>query len=79
MLWILRKLVLGALLTGVSLLLGVTLALVMTPLWRWLEAETGIESIGHSGPSTWCYLACSTIIFAGISVLLIRSDRRRRR
>ena len=27
--------------------------LVLLPLWRWIEADLGIEAIGHS----WCYLS----------------------
>jgi hypothetical protein len=30
---------------------------LLTPFWRWLEATTAIESIGHSGPSDWCFVA----------------------
>ena len=29
----------------------------LTPLWRWTESALGIESIGHSGPAGWCFLA----------------------
>lgn len=32
-------------------------AAVLSPLWSWIEAATGLESMGHSGPTTWCYLA----------------------
>jgi hypothetical protein len=43
------------------LLLCVPLAFIATllllPFWRWLEMTYGIESIGHSGPAQWCYLA----------------------
>ena len=28
---------------------------LMIPFWSWLEATYGIESIGHSGPSEWCF------------------------
>ena len=31
--------------------------LVLLPLWSWLEATAGIESVGHSGPAAWCYQA----------------------
>jgi ribose/xylose/arabinose/galactoside ABC-type transport system permease subunit len=45
----------------VVLLLDVPLASVVTlltiPFWRWFEASTSIESIGHSGPAIWCYLS----------------------
>lgn len=32
-------------------------AAVLSPLWSWIEAATGLESMGHSGPASWCYLA----------------------
>ena len=25
--------------------------------WGWFEARTGIESLGHSGPAVWCFVA----------------------
>jgi hypothetical protein len=28
---------------------------LLSPLWSWVEAKYGIESIGHSGPSDWCF------------------------
>ena len=28
---------------------------LLSPLWSWIEATYGIESIGHSGPSDWCF------------------------
>jgi len=28
---------------------------LLTPLWSWIEATYGIESIGHSGPADWCF------------------------
>lgn len=43
------------------LLLGLPLAFILTlllyPFWNWLEAVTGVESMGHSGPAGWCYVA----------------------
>ena len=32
---------------------------LLTPLWSWMEATYGIESIGHSGPADWCFWAHS--------------------
>jgi phosphotransferase system glucose/maltose/N-acetylglucosamine-specific IIC component len=29
--------------------------ILLSPLWSWIEATYGIESIGHSGPSDWCF------------------------
>ena len=31
------------------------LTFMLIPLWRWIEYEFGVESIGHSGPSEWCF------------------------
>ena len=28
---------------------------LLSPLWSWIEKTYGIESIGHSGPSDWCF------------------------
>ena len=29
----------------------------LTPLWSWIELTYQIESIGHSGPAEWCFVA----------------------
>ena len=29
---------------------------VLTPLWSWIEARYGIESVGASGPANWCFV-----------------------
>ena len=29
--------------------------ILLIPLWSWIEATYAIESIGHSGPSDWCF------------------------
>ena len=29
--------------------------ILLSPLWSWIEKTYGIESIGHSGPSDWCF------------------------
>jgi hypothetical protein len=40
------------------------LAFLLVPLWRWLEEETGIESLGHSGPADWCFVAIYLLLVA---------------
>ena len=46
---------------------------LLLPLWRWLEAATGIEAIGHSGPSQWCYVAVFLVMLAAAaSGMLLR-------
>lgn len=36
----------------------------LAPLWAKIEKSTGIESIGHSGPATWCYMAMYATLLA---------------
>lgn len=42
----------------------------LLPLWRWIEATYGIESIGHSGPAQWCYIATFTLIIVGALLIV---------
>ena len=44
-----------------------TIALI--PLWSWIESRFQIESIGHSGPSEWCYLTTYIVILIGASFI----------
>jgi uncharacterized BrkB/YihY/UPF0761 family membrane protein len=38
-------------------LLAIILTFVVSLFWSWLEANYGIEAMGHSGPAEWCYVA----------------------
>jgi hypothetical protein len=38
-----------------GLVAGFVLAVLTSPFWSWFENKTGIESIGHSGPSDWVF------------------------
>ncbi len=45
----------------------------LVPVWSWIESTFEIESIGHSGPATWCYLttyifilACATFVWLAV-------------
>ena len=40
-------------LIGVPITFAATFALL--PLWSMIERRYGIESVGHSGPSDWCF------------------------
>jgi hypothetical protein len=40
-------------LIGVPITFAATIALL--PLWSMIERRYGIESVGHSGPSDWCF------------------------
>ncbi len=53
-----RWLVAGAGFVGlvvVGLPASFILTILLVPLWRWIEADFGIEAIGHSGPAEWCF------------------------
>jgi len=39
---------------------------LLTPLWSWMEATYGIESIGHSGPADWCFWAVYAVFAVGL-------------
>ena len=41
--------------------------LLLSPLWSWIEATYGIESIGHSGPAEWCFYVVYGIL--GVAAL----------
>jgi hypothetical protein len=63
----------------VCLPIAFILTILLSPLWSWIEATYGIESIGHSGPSDWCfYLVYGVIAGAAliVSYLIRRSYRR---
>jgi hypothetical protein len=61
-------------------LLALPLAFVLTimvwPFWNWFEKISGIESMGHSGPAGWCYIAT---YIALVSVFVIYHRTRNRR
>lgn len=56
---------------------AVAATVVLMPLWSRIEASTGIESVGHSGPATWCYLASWVGLSALLAALAARVARRR--
>jgi H+/Cl- antiporter ClcA len=50
---------------GVALLsipVAIIVAILLVPFWSWLEATSGIESLGHSGPAEWCYLVVYILV-----------------
>ncbi len=48
---------------------------LLTPLWRAVEARYGIESLGHSGPATWCFVLVYAAMIAVNAVLFWRRWR----
>ena len=60
----------------VSLPLSGVLTLVLLPLWRWVETRHGIESIGHSGPAEWCYVAMFVLCVLLVGTAYVLGIRR---
>ncbi len=54
---------------------GPVLTLLLFPWWSWLEATTGWESMGHSGPAGWCFVAVWCVLLA-LALLVPRAARR---
>lgn len=52
------------------------LTVALFPFLAWVESETGIETIGHSGPADWCILTLWGLC-AGIGIAFYRRCRRR--
>ncbi len=69
-----RILVLALVAGIVSVPVAIGLTIALLPFWSWIEATYGIESIGHSGPSDWCFYVIYGVLnafaFAFIRVYL---------
>ena len=65
----------GLLIAAVPVAAVVTLLLY--PLWSWIEATFGIESVGHSGPADWCFMMVYGIVVVTAVSALWRILRRR--
>jgi hypothetical protein len=59
-----------------SLPLALVLTVVLSPFWNWFEALSGIESMGHSGPADWCFVA-TFIALVSVFVICWRTRQRR--
>lgn len=62
-------------LIGVPITFATTFALM--PLWSMIERRYGIESVGHSGPSDWCFWVVFGVYLFLAAVVVIglrRSD-----
>jgi len=51
--------------------LAVLTAVLLRPVWSWVEAHVGIEAVGHSGPAGWCY----AVVYAGWVALIAWARR----
>ena len=45
------------------------LTMMLQPFWSAIERRWGIESVGHSGPATWCFV----LVFVCVVVLSLGS------
>lgn len=52
--------------------LSIMATILLLPLWSWVEASMGIESVGHSGPAGWCYAAVFLILTGAVAPVCIR-------
>jgi hypothetical protein len=52
-----KKLLVFIAICGVAVPVTGFLTLVLFPFWDWFEKQSGIESLGHSGPADWCFVA----------------------
>lgn len=65
---------LGAVVLAAPLSIAATLLLI--PFWSFLEAATGVEAVGHSGPAEWCYVAVyGAVLCAGAAWIVLRRRR----
>jgi len=53
------------------------LTFLLSPFWSWVEATYKIESIGHSGPSDWCFYVIYFLVVA-VGLLLFATGLRRK-
>jgi hypothetical protein len=57
-----------------ALPVGLVITFVLSPLWSGIERVFEVESMGHSGPATWCYLVvyAATTLALAASLLALR-------
>ncbi len=68
-----KKIGLSLLVAFLALPIAAVVTILMSGFWGWFEARTGIESLGHSGPSDWCYeLTYGIVLLLGLAGLLRR-------
>jgi hypothetical protein len=58
-----------------TLFLAFWVTILLVPLWRWIEADFGVEAIGHSGPAEWCFYLVFGILLLPALYLLWRACR----
>jgi hypothetical protein len=57
----------------IAMPVAAAVTIFLAPFWGWIESTYGIESLGHSGPSDWCFLAVyGIILLAGAGIFAWR-------
>jgi hypothetical protein len=66
-----KKILVVLIVAIVALPVAAVATFLLTPFWRWLESTAHIESIGHSGPADWCFVAVYLVtLLAAVGVWL---------
>jgi uncharacterized integral membrane protein len=60
---------------AVAVPVSVVATILLFPFWSWIEAATGFESVGHSGPAVWCYAAVFLVLAVGGALVAIARGR----
>jgi hypothetical protein len=66
----------GTMLGIVALSLPVSfyLTMLLMPVWSEIERRWGIESVGHSGPATWCFVTVfACVVTISLTVYVVRT------
>ena len=66
----------GVTIIVISLPVAFWLTILLLPLWGWIEARHGIESLGHSGPADWCFSVVFLIVISTLTGLYMYACRR---
>jgi len=58
------------------MIICIPLAFIITvfsnPLFLWFEKTFSIESVGHSGPAEWCYIAVYLLLVTASVLILLK-------
>jgi hypothetical protein len=65
----------GVTIIVISIPLAFWLTIMLLPLWGWVEATYGIESLGHSGPADWCFSVVFLIVISMLTGLYVYACR----
>lgn len=63
-------------LSAVALPLSFVLTILVHPVWSWIETNSGMEAMGHSGPADWCFWTVFGLVELGL--IVVWTWRRRR-